>query len=425
MARVLEEQKKQLQNRQVQGRVAQVQKPGAAQTQSAQQQPAQTQQTRREADKPTELHTGGNAAGQGAAGTNTQTAGQAGSAAQTAQQMLDEKLGSYSGQYRQQAGTLLDQILNREEFQYDPASDPTYQALRESWLRDGNLAMQDTMAQGAQLTGGYGNSYAQMAGQQAYQGYARGLNEMIPELEANARTAHDAETAALLQNYGLLMEQDEQEYGRYLDALEQHRYDQEWAYQRERDALSDRRYDEEWAYQQERDRLGDSRYDQEWEYQQGRDALEDSRYNDERDYQRQRDEAEDARYAEEWAYAMEQDERDYALNLALAAYEMGDDSLIRAMGIDPKEYVAGSGSGGSSGGSGGGSDELQIDADSLAEVERYYGNVDENQIEALIAAGIIEEEVVGDTIYYRIVTKEKPKAENPTWEHGGHTFTGW
>ena len=42
--------------------------------------------------------------------------------------------------------------------------------------------MQDTMGQAAALTGGYGSSYAQTAGQQTYQNYMQQLQEQLPEL---------------------------------------------------------------------------------------------------------------------------------------------------------------------------------------------------------------------------------------------------
>lgn len=261
--------------------------------------PATTVQTTQAARQPAEKQTAAQSGAQSAAPTQTATQPAAQTqdtgAVQNAQALLSQQLGSYQSQYGSQISGLLEQLQGRN-FEYDVASDPMYQALREQWLRDGNLAMQDTMAQASQLTGGYGNSYAQMAGQQAYQGYMRGLNEMIPDLKEAARADYDAETAALLQQYSLLMEQDEQDYGRYMDYLAQQNYENEFAYQQGRDEIEDARYEQEWAYQQE------------------------------------------------------QDEKDYALNLALAAYEMGDDSLVKALGINPQEYGVSYGSGGSSGG---------------------------------------------------------------------------
>ena len=61
-----------------------------------------------------------------------------------------------------------DKVLNRSPFTYDMNEDMLYQQYKDSYTRQGKLAMQDTMGQAAALTGGYGNSYATTAGQQTY-----------------------------------------------------------------------------------------------------------------------------------------------------------------------------------------------------------------------------------------------------------------
>lgn len=71
-------------------------------------------------------------------------------------------------------------------FNYDYRDDPSYQQYRQQYVRNGQLAMQDTMGQAAGLTGGYGSSYSQNVGQQAYQGYMNQLNAVVPELYQNA-----------------------------------------------------------------------------------------------------------------------------------------------------------------------------------------------------------------------------------------------
>ena len=76
--------------------------------------------------------------------------------------------------------------FNGPEFSYDYRDDPSYQQYREQYIRNGQLAMKDTMGQAAGLTGGYGSSYSQNVGQQAYQGYMNQLNAVVPELYQNA-----------------------------------------------------------------------------------------------------------------------------------------------------------------------------------------------------------------------------------------------
>lgn len=169
-------------------------------------------------------------------------------AAAQAQQVLNQQLGSYQNRYGSQIDGLIQQLQGQGQFTYDVNTDPLYLMLRDQYARDGKIAMEDTMGQAARLTGGYGNSYAQTAGQQVYNGYMQGLNEMVPQLKEAARADYDAENAYLMQQLGLLMDQESQDYSRWMDELERQRYDQQWQYQQERDQIEDQRYADELAY---------------------------------------------------------------------------------------------------------------------------------------------------------------------------------
>lgn len=65
---------------------------------------------------------------------------------------------------------------------YDYARDPMYQQYRKQYLREGQRAMQDTLAQNALMTGGRPSSYAVGAAQQANNLYAGKAADMIPQL---------------------------------------------------------------------------------------------------------------------------------------------------------------------------------------------------------------------------------------------------
>ena len=180
-----------------------------------------------------------------------QTTGQ--DAVAAAQNLLSQQLGSYQSQYGGQIDSLIQQLQGQQPFAYDVNTDPLYLQLRDQWMRDGKLAMEDTMGQAAQLTGGYGNSYAQTAGQQVYNSYLRQVNEMVPELKEAARTDYDAENAYLMQQLGLLMDQDSQDYSRWMDELERQKYAEQLEYDRGRDQIADQRYQDELAYSREQD----------------------------------------------------------------------------------------------------------------------------------------------------------------------------
>lgn len=108
----------------------------------------------------------------------------------------------------QSADALLRELTDREDFSYDPQKDPLYDYYRQEYLRNGALAMEDAMGQAAGLTGGYGNSYAQIVGQQVYGDYVQGLGEVIPELYQLAWNQYQAEGDALKDKYLLQEEQE-------------------------------------------------------------------------------------------------------------------------------------------------------------------------------------------------------------------------
>lgn len=138
------------------------------------------------------------------------------------QQVTDienSKPGAYESKYQEQIDSLLDQILNREKFSYNFDADPLYQQYKDRYTQQGKMAMQDAMGQAAALSGGYGNSYAQTVGQQTYQGYLQGLNDVIPELRNQAYQMYQDEGDRMNTNLGILQGLDESDYGRYRDTI--------------------------------------------------------------------------------------------------------------------------------------------------------------------------------------------------------------
>lgn len=138
-----------------------------------------------------------------------------------AQEQLRTQLrpGGYQSQWQTQLDDTMKRIMNREKFTYDLNGDALYQQYKDRYITGGKMAMMDTMGQAAALTGGYGNSYAQGVGQQAYQGYLQGLNDKIPELYQLALDSYDREGDALMQQYGLLQDREAQDYGMFQDNM--------------------------------------------------------------------------------------------------------------------------------------------------------------------------------------------------------------
>ena len=133
--------------------------------------------------------------------------------------VLSEKPGSYTSRWDSELDALYDQIANRKAFSYDLGADPMYRQYREQYQSAGRLAMENTMGAAAALTGGYGSSYSQQAGQQAYNVYLQKLNEVVPELYAQARSQYDREGSALSERYARISSREKSDYDRYRDQV--------------------------------------------------------------------------------------------------------------------------------------------------------------------------------------------------------------
>lgn len=140
-------------------------------------------------------------------------------AASALQQHQQNKPGEYQGQYEDEIQQLIDQTLNRQKFSYDFSQDPMYAAYAQQYERGGKMAMDDAIARASALTSGYGNSWAQTAGQQTQQRYMEELAAMIPELRDAAYQMYRDEGDNMRQNLAMLQGQDDRDYGRYRDTV--------------------------------------------------------------------------------------------------------------------------------------------------------------------------------------------------------------
>ena len=129
--------------------------------------------------------------------------------------------GGYSSGFEEQLQALYDQIAGRESFSYDPEEDETYRRYAKLYAAQGAAAMEDTMGQAASLTGGYGSSYAQAAGQQAYDRYLGELAALVPELRQAALAEYRQEGQALTDRYNMLNQQEKAAYDRWQDTVAQ------------------------------------------------------------------------------------------------------------------------------------------------------------------------------------------------------------
>ena len=136
--------------------------------------------------------------------------------------------GEYESKYSQEIEAILNDILNREEFSYNLNADPLYQQYREQYIENGKKAMMDTVGQATALTGGYANSYAVNAGNQAYDEYLNSLNDIALDLRDRAYIQYTDEGDKMLEDITLLRSLDGDDYDRYLAELERYYSDGEF-----------------------------------------------------------------------------------------------------------------------------------------------------------------------------------------------------
>lgn len=147
-----------------------------------------------------------------------------------AQQQLQslQKPGTFSSEYQQQMNDLYDQIINRPKFDFDVNESVMYEQLRDQYAALGKLAMKNTMGQAASMTGGYGSSYAQTAGQQSYQNFMQQLQEQIPSLYQMELQRYTQEGDDMMNQYGIAKDLYDTDYGRYRDDMSDYFTDRDY-----------------------------------------------------------------------------------------------------------------------------------------------------------------------------------------------------
>lgn len=182
---------------------------------------------------------------------------------------MASKPGAYQSPWQNALNDTMNRIMNREKFSYDLNGDAVWNQYKDQYTQMGRMAMMDTMGQAAQLTGGYGNTYAQRVGQQAYNSHLQNLNDKVPELYQLALQMYNQQGNDMYNQLALLQNRENQAYNQYRDQMAdwQSGYDRAYGeymdqvkqqYQQGRDQVADqkwqaefdeakRRYDQQWA----------------------------------------------------------------------------------------------------------------------------------------------------------------------------------
>lgn len=191
----------------------------------------------------------------------------------------DDAPGSFHSRYDEQIQNIINTIQNRPEFEADSVYESAlWKNYRDQYVQAGNKAMRDTMGNAANLTGGYGSTYAQAAGQQAYDAYLNQLGDRTLDIYDRLYNEYLNEGQELYNQLNMYNNQDSIDYGRYRDEVSDYynalnyysgRYNQEYAndfgeYQYDQDA---QRWAEEYAYQKTQDALAQQNWQAQFDYQ--------------------------------------------------------------------------------------------------------------------------------------------------------------
>lgn len=253
-------------------------------------------------------------------------------AQQNLQNVQAQKPQNYASKYSGALDNILQQIRNPQEFKYEFNADNLFKNYADLYTQKGKQASLDTMGQAAALTGGYGNSYATNAANQAYQQYLLSLYDKGIDLYDRARQRYQDDLANNYNIYNTLYNADQADYGKYRDTVA------DW--QAERDYYSN-------AYNNERN----------FDY---------NDYSNMLNYYTTLAGAENSAWLNDQQMAANQaaEDRKYAYNYAMSILQNGQmptDDILAAAGLsreDAQKMMAQmipAGSGGGYGGGGGGS----------------------------------------------------------------------
>ena len=156
----------------------------------------------------------------------------------TLQQVQNNRPQGYTSKYTPALDNIMQQIQNPGQFKYEFNGDNLFKNYADLYTQKGKQASLDAMGQAAALTGGYGNSYAQGVGQQAYQQYLLSLYDKGLDLYDRAYQRYNDQLGQNKDIYNMLAAQEAQDYSRYRDTVGDWQNEEQQAYNRAQDAAN-------------------------------------------------------------------------------------------------------------------------------------------------------------------------------------------
>lgn len=148
-------------------------------------------------------------------------------------------IGPYGGSpYDQDIQNAYGAIMSRGKFNYDVNADALYQQYRNLYAENARQAALNAQGAGAGLTGGYGNSYAASAANQAAQQQMTQLNDRALDIYDRAYQRWQDEGGEMTNRLNTAVGMGDRDYSRWTDAYDRALNERNYAYQK---------YGDEWS----------------------------------------------------------------------------------------------------------------------------------------------------------------------------------
>ena len=134
----------------------------------------------------------------------------------------NNKPDAYVNKWADTQNSLLEEILNEKAFSYtgsDLMNDDMYKMYSEMYEKNARKAMNNAMGEATSLTGGYGSSYSQAAGQQAYDDTMSNMNEIALTLADKAYEKYLNDRSNRYNKLSAVNTQEQSDYGKYRDEV--------------------------------------------------------------------------------------------------------------------------------------------------------------------------------------------------------------
>lgn len=138
----------------------------------------------------------------------------------------------FTSKYESQISDLLNQIYGDKGFSYtakDLQNDDLYKMYAQQYAANASRSMRDTMGAAQAASGGYGSSYSQQVGQQAYDQTMSSLNDKVLDFWDRAYDVYKNTQSNRYNQLNAFQTQDNTDYSRYRDTVSDWQTDRAYA----------------------------------------------------------------------------------------------------------------------------------------------------------------------------------------------------